>query len=587
MFYTDKSNGQSKGEILSKRKPNTRPHGQQKENSMKKQTWKAAILAAAIAMICVATMSSSLYADTINWTGGGTTSSIGDPDNWGGVAPGPGDRANIINTGDAPATVPDTATTYSNLLVGVGASAEVVQTQGTVIVPYQHALTIGSGIGNIGRYTITHGTLACTGDNPADNSAFVGAGGGKGYLDIGGDAYVNFRKLCLGTNKSGSTKPRGYVTVRDNGILRCRSDMWLGNTDNDYSEINQSGGIVTTTNAWVYAGSHGAFKYIQSGGRFIVNGQVYLGRNSGSSGTFEQSGGEVVVSEDIAVGGYYNNKASVTGVGRYSISGTGNTRILRDFFVGTGTGSTGTVNVDGGSLSATRYVHIGAYGTGTFNQSGGSVTCNNWTAIGRRSTGVGTYNMTGGTFNLTAARLNVGEEGVGTLDVSGTAVMTVPSISIGANTAGSKGSVIVRDGGKIVTGYLRKGSGTVTLVRFDGGIVRAQQADAEFFKELGNIALDDGGLALETAGYNLGLSTCVFNVVPGGKITVTGGGTVTFTSCTASLTAKPSKKFVFAETDGVFSGMPTFTNTRGWKVKMSADNKKISIVPPGMMLIVK
>lgn len=188
---------------------------------------------------------------------------------------------------------------------------------------------------------------------------------------------------------------------------------------------------------------------------------------------------------------------------------------------------------------------------------------------------------------MTAARLNVGEEGVGTLDVSGTAVMTVPSICIGANTAGSKGSVIVRDGGKIVTGYLRKGSGTVTLVRFDGGIVRAKQADAEFFKELGNIALDDGGLALETAGYNLGLSACVFNVVPGGKITVTGGGTVTFTSCTASLTAKPSKKFVFAETDGVFSGMPTFTNTRGWKVKMSADNKKISIVPPGMMLIVK
>ena len=142
-------------------------------------------------------------------------------------------------------------------------------------------------------------------------------------------------------------------------------------------------------------------------------------------------------------------------------------------------------------------------------------------------------------------------------------------------------------GGTIVAQTVKKGSGTATLAEFDGGTIRATADNANILNGLPNIHLKAGGLVIDTQGHNLTINNCTFNVEQGGKITVTGGGTVTFANCAASLTAKPSEKFVFAETDGVLSGMPTFTDTKGWKVKMSADGKKISVVPPGFMLIVK
>ena len=74
----------------------------------------------------------------------------------------------------------------------------------------------------------------------------------------------------------------------------------------------------------------------------------------------------------------------------------------------------------------------------------------------------------------------------------------------------------------------------------------------------------------------------------GSILTVNGGGTVTFKADTSvNLTEKPASAFTFAETDGVFSGMPVAANMRRWKMVMSQDRKSIRIVPPGLMVIVK
>ena len=140
----------------------------------------------------------------------------------------------------------------------------------------------------------------------------------------------------------------------------------------------------------------------------------------------------------------------------------------------------------------------------------------------------------------------------------------------------------------------------------NGGTIRAK-ADDTILKDFGNIVLKAGGLVIDTQGHNLDVMNCVLNVVPGGKITVTGGGTVSFANCTASLTAKPSEKFLFADTDGVFSGMPTYFVVRpptagqtltvtgvpmptnlpnGWKVSVSA-NGTGRIMKRGFMILVK
>ena len=81
-----------------------------------------------------------------------------------------------------------------------------------------------------------------------------------------------------------------------------------------------------------------------------------------------------------------------------------------------------------------------------------------------------------------------------------------------------------------------------------------------------------------------------FVVLPlcAGEIRWTGGGTVTFKEgTTVNLSAKPTTAFTFAETDGVFFGMPVAANMGRWKMVMSQDRKSIRIVPPGLMVIVK
>ena len=493
------------------------------------------------------------------WTGGGETALLSDAGNWTPGLPGVFSTATINGTGETPAVVPDGLTAYRILKVGAGGNGELVQSQGAITASGVNGVVVGSGAGNTGRYTMTGGTLTTGGTYGTDDAMYVGTGaGGTGYFEVGGNARVNLLKLNIGQENNS----KGYVTVGGNGIISCRGDINVGSYQNCYGEVNQSRGIVTATNAWVKIPQYGGTgKYNISGGRLVVKGQTYVGYSNNSHGTLKQSGGEIYTTEDFSIGGYDSKNRG-----------------------------TGEAEMEGGSLTVDRYCQIGRYNTGTFAQSGGNVTCRNWTSIGRYVGGVGTCTVTGGTFTVTGGGIVVGENGHGTLTVGDAGVVSVTpeaGIVIGGGNATDgygTGTFKVRTGGMVVAQKVRKGSGTVALLEFDGGTIRAK-ADDTILKDFGNIVLKAGGLVIDTQGHNLDVMNCVFNVVPGGKITVTGGGTVTFANCTASLTAKPSEKFLFAETDGVFSGMPTFTDTRGWKVRMSADSKKISVVPSGMVVI--
>ena len=494
------------------------------------------------------------------WTGGGETAFLSDAGNWTPGLPGAFAKATINGTGETPAVVPDGLTAYRILMVGSDGNGELVQSQGAITASGVNGVVVGVFSGNTGRYTMTGGTLTTGGAYGTDDAMYVGTGaGGTGYFEVGGNARVNLLKLNIGQENNS----KGYVTVGGNGIISCRGDINVGSYQNCYGEVNQSGGIVTVTNAWVKIAQNGTGKCNISGGRLVVKGQTYVGYSNNSHGTLKQSGGEIYTTEDFSIGGYDSKNRG-----------------------------TGEAEMEGGSLTVDRYCQIGRYNTGTFAQSGGNVTCRNWTSIGRYVGGVGTCTVTGGTFTVTGGGIVVGENGHGTLTVGNAGVVSVTpeaGIVIGGGNATDgygTGTFKVRTGGMVVAQKVRKGSGTAALLEFDGGTIRAK-ADDTILKDFGNIVLKAGGLVIDTQGHNLNVTNCVFNVVPGGKITVTGGGTVTFANCTASLTAKPSEKFLFADTDGVFSGMPTFTDTKGCKVKMSADSKKISVVLPGFMLIVK
>ena len=495
---------------------------------------------------------------TASWTGLGSTALLSDGGNWNTTPNAPGALTEVMidNTGAKTAVVPDGTTTYSKMEIGKTATAEVFHGQGMLQVTAQHPFHVYSG-----TYTITNGTLYCT--ETGDSAFFVGQEGGTGHLVISGDGAVECEKICLGTDKNGNDNPRGYVSVSENGMLKARNEMWLGNTDNEYSEVRQSGGAVIGERT-IYVGSYGEFKYILTAGRLVarsssVTDGMVLGRRNTAHGSIEQSGGNIEVARNLLIGGDATDRRG-----------------------------SGTFEMSGGSLTVAQYMHIGAYGTGTFEQRGGEATFNNWTAIGRRSGGTGYCTVTGGTFTVTNTKdvgLNIGENGTGTLEVGGTGVVSVKaSKGMTLGSAADGNGTLKMTGGTIITSTIKKGSGEAALVEFDGGTIQAVTADANILNGLTNIVLKAGGLTIDTQGKNLVINNCTFSVYPGGKITVTGGGTVTFSGVTLNLAEKMSESFVFAETDGVFSGTPTFSGNMGGKMVVSDDSKQIRIVRLGLII---
>ena len=498
----------------------------------------AKALAAAVAVGAMLPMSAK--AADVYWTGGGQSASMGEAANWSTDPDLPSSTMQaIVNSING--VIPEVSggtTTYFKLFVGTNVATTVSQSQGTLKVTAQHPVMLGVGIGGIGTYNISGGTLSCPATG--DSALFVGRHGGVGYLNISGDGIVNCQKICLGTSMTGSTRPKGYVTISGNGKLNVRNQAWLGNTENEYSEIVQGGGTFAGGND-VYLGSRGTVKYIKTGGTFTV-------------------------AQDLQLGKYAKNGSNLRGVG--------------------------TLEHGGGTITVTRYSHIGASGTGTYVQSGGSIQCNNWTAIGRYSGGTGYCTVAGGTFTVkNTVGLNIGEEGTGTLTVGGTGVVTAGGgTTLGAKATG-KGMLKLGGDGKIVTKSIKKGSGTATLVEFDGGTIQAMADEAAFLRNLANIQLGAGGLTIDTQGYNLGISNCTFNVSSNsGKLNVVGGGTVTFTDVTVNVTDNPSQAITFAErTDGgtfeFEGGLPEF-NYRDLKLRVSGDKKTVRLVPPGLVIIV-
>ena len=198
--------------------------------------------------------------------------------------------------------------------------------------------------------------------------------------------------------------------------------------------------------------------------------------------------------------------------------------------------------------------------------------------------------MIGGTCAI-ADQVTVGRFGKGTLAVSGTGtVLTAKTVRVGLTESGNKGTgtLVITNGGEIATTQLYAGAGASATnqatVTFNGGKLMATAANAAFLKDFPNIQLHAGGITIDTKGYDLGISNCTFNVTGNGKITVVGGGTVTFTDVTINMADKPSGKYVFAETEGTFSGLPILSGVRGCRVSLSDDARRVTVSVKGLII---
>jgi hypothetical protein len=221
--------------------------------------------------------------------------------------------------------------------------------------------------------------------------------------------------------------------------------------DNGGTAVIQSG---TASQHHLYVGYNNVGNLLQTGGTSrsypSYGGNVVLGYNSGSQGTFtlesgtfspynfaigfwgegvmNQSGGTAQM--NVVTIGYY------AGTGSYSQSG-GSVE-AESVYVGNGTGSTASYSLsNNGSLKAYDSLYVGRYGTGDFLQTGGIVNVSSTLSLGDQSTGYGNYSIWAGSLNIS---------GTLSLSLGGTSQLTVhgnqSTITAGQYSQGAKGTLV-------------------------------------------------------------------------------------------------------------------------------------------------
>ncbi|WP_035610600.1 autotransporter-associated beta strand repeat-containing protein [Haloferula sp. BvORR071] len=510
------------------------------------------------------------------WVGGtvGAEQDWNDIGNWGGAFP-VGNTSVNVATGNFPIITATPSFTPVDLLVGTaGASGRLDQRAGTVATGNGNWLFVGQGNAGNGTYNLADTSLTT---GPAIGS-LTGFGVGSGSINAGGTSTTGGR-LVVGD--AGSSV--GNFNMNTSGTLKTEEDaigIILGNGGTSTGNFKLDGGTVqvnslATTGIGMLVGTNGGDgNFRMSGGTVTVTGGIWAGDNNvGSQGLFEVSGGNfsATASGTNAQNGQHAIGRGL-GQGTLNVSGTGNvslTGLTHVGYSGTATaGTTGIVNVTGGSFTNTGELRVGSglynngavisAGSGTLNVSAGSatVTGNLKIASGNDSSDVvtGTANISGtGTLNAAGdlilgyagnsnlgklvisenATVNVGtsaerwlivsqyDTAKGQLDISGGNLRLLNNSDIRfttGNTSTNSTNVINQTGGA-VTSYA---DGTGTTLG-GSGVLDMQYSGAAGVNNTYN--LNGGTLTLSGVGSTLATGTRTFNF---------NGGTLRATTATAN-----------------------------------------------------
>ncbi|MDX2080165.1 MAG: autotransporter-associated beta strand repeat-containing protein [Terrimicrobiaceae bacterium] len=271
---------------------------------------------------------------------------------------------------------------------------------------------------------------------PGINSQFSATGSdfnvgesGTGTVTIGTEALLAAGDLILGVNP-GST---GVVTADGASISSFRT--YIGYAGTGRMTLD-TGTTVESTRAWVgfSAGSQGTVELknnstwtaAEGGSPVDINvgyngaGEVHaadsdisvlslqIGRNSGSTGTVTVNQGSVTASYLIEIG---NAGSGTLGVSNSSIVNSDGVTI------GVQAGSTGNVTVENSLLKSTSNIFVGLSGNGTLLNTNGQVEAPE-IFVARNPGSTGSMTINGGTATLTG-ELHVGAEGHGTFTLTG------------------------------------------------------------------------------------------------------------------------------------------------------------------------
>jgi autotransporter-associated beta strand protein len=247
-------------------------------------------------------------------------------------------------------------------------------------------IIIGDGAGTSGRLDHTAGIVS-TGNQ---NWMFVGRNGGTGVYNLADTAGS-------GGTFTGMGQGTGSLTVGAGGP---GGRLYIG---------GQTG-----------AGSTGTVN-VHTTGILTARNQIQIGTNT-SSGTLNIDSGTINAGTDGGDGDWFEIGNGVGSTGSLNMSGGTITKGGTEHFIVGANGGTGTMNLTGGTVTVNNEIWVANNpgSNGTLTISAGTITNNSWAAIGRSGAALGIVNMSGGTWNKTGGgNFIVGDNSPGQLNLSG------------------------------------------------------------------------------------------------------------------------------------------------------------------------
>ena len=421
----------------------------------------------------------------------------------------------------------------------------------TGVLTVNNKILVGNNRG-VGTLTMSGGTITKTGGD----ETFVGRDNGTGTLAQSGGTVTLNHNLYVGQGSGAN----GTYTISGGAVLNIGRDFVIGR-ESGTGTLTMTGGTITKTGdeKFIVGHNNGVGVVVQSGGTISANNELYIGNeNAGASGTYTLSGaGALSVANEVVVGreggtGTLNvdgGTITTTGngnmyIGRRNGTGTlnqtaGVISVIKEFGVGTRDDNkigTGTYNLSGGSLAATNNIFIGKElgASGTMTMTGGTMSTNDKLQIGHNQ-GTGVLTQSGGTVNV-QNEVYIGNENsassVGTYTLSGSAELNVGNeVFVGRDNATG---TLNLNGGTVTTKKVEGGTGNAT-VNFNGGILKARESQGAFITNLDVANVQAGGITIDSNGFDLGISQTLSG--PGGLTKIGSGvlefsGTATYTGDT-------------------------------------------------------
>ena len=382
----------------------------------------------------------------------------------------------------------------------------------------------GAGILSMGQTALANtslinGILDIQGGKVQVNSDFRSQGlSGSGTLENGGIASKWYRTdQAVNTTFSGtiSDGPTAGIRLGFEKLGTGQLDLTgnVSHTVTDRFAINN--GTIRLAAGTLTTNFTGGGNNTLVGNAANLNGQLIL--ESGSTFNANRN-----ANPSISIGSGANTR------GFLKMNG-GTLNSAAQFNIGNGSGATGTrgyggMTMSGGTLNSGSWIVVGAnFDRAMMTQTGGTINlaANRMTIGAGGVESFGAVNLTGGNFNV-AANTNtgvfLGENGAGTLTLSGAAAMTLNTnggatsgtMQFAGNATSLKGDFNLNGGTLTAFGVTKGTSNAAGVYRFNfnGGTLRANAANPAFFNDLAltNAVVNPGGAIVDSNGFAISMA---------------------------------------------------------------------------------